>query len=480
MSNGSLNNDGESLVLARTLGDGATDILEVDVVDYDDLPPWVPRADGLGPSLGRMDGLAFANDPANWASSSVGGTPGQENTFEDPTPPSVPQGLAVALLNDGMIGLGWHVSSDPESRVDHYTIYRNGRVAGTSSIPFYRDSLVGSDEPVEYSVRAVNPDGFESELSNAVSIQFSTTTFQEGIAGYRGAADSRIRQGSPDLQEGDSRRMGLDGNAPGESGLAASTLLRWSDLNIPAENRLLGATISLNVVNPGDAFEFRPMLTPWDELEVTWNQAADGRTWQASGASGSLDRGDVIGLFEPNVRGIVNATLDAAGLEVLQSWLDTPSSNYGVILADPGGSTDSVTMDSSQSPSTELRPKLTLLHTDAPRPMTRDINLDGSVNSHDLDALHAAIQDASGDLHFDVDGDGNVNQQDVDVLLAQLGTLRGDANLDGDVNFADFLLLSANFGRTEASWEQGDANGDRQVNFADFLLLSSNFGRTRQ
>ena len=56
--------------------------------------------------------------------------------------------------------------------------------------------------------------------------------------------------------------------------------------------------------------------------------------------------------------------------------------------------------------------------------------------------------------------------------------LPGDANHDGAVNFADFLIVSGNFGSGRASFEQGDFNGDGFVNFADFLILSGNFGTT--
>lgn len=59
-----------------------------------------------------------------------------------------------------------------------------------------------------------------------------------------------------------------------------------------------------------------------------------------------------------------------------------------------------------------------------------------------------------------------------DVVLA------GDADQNGEVGFSDFLLLSANFGKTDAVFADGDFNGDNMVNFADFLLLSMNFGAT--
>ncbi len=52
----------------------------------------------------------------------------------------------------------------------------------------------------------------------------------------------------------------------------------------------------------------------------------------------------------------------------------------------------------------------------------------------------------------------------------------GDANGDASIDFEDFLKLSANFGKGQASWVDGDFDGDGQVAFADFLMLADNFG----
>ena len=56
--------------------------------------------------------------------------------------------------------------------------------------------------------------------------------------------------------------------------------------------------------------------------------------------------------------------------------------------------------------------------------------------------------------------------------------LKGDINNDGTVGFSDFLLLSSNFGRVDASPSDGDLNDDGKVDFADFLILSQNFNRS--
>ena len=55
----------------------------------------------------------------------------------------------------------------------------------------------------------------------------------------------------------------------------------------------------------------------------------------------------------------------------------------------------------------------------------------------------------------------------------------GDLDDSGDVGFADFLLLSNNFGESVDAYEDGDINCSGTVDFADFLVLSNNFGQTQ-
>jgi len=50
----------------------------------------------------------------------------------------------------------------------------------------------------------------------------------------------------------------------------------------------------------------------------------------------------------------------------------------------------------------------------------------------------------------------------------------GDTDGDGELDFADFLSLSANFGKN-GSWVKGDFDNDETVRFGDSLLLSAGF-----
>lgn len=53
---------------------------------------------------------------------------------------------------------------------------------------------------------------------------------------------------------------------------------------------------------------------------------------------------------------------------------------------------------------------------------------------------------------------------------------QGDLDGNGKVEFADFLVLSGNFGNDVASHTEGDIDCNGKVEFADFLVLSGNFG----
>ena len=77
----------------------------------------------------------------------------------------------------------------------------------------------------------------------------------------------------------------------------------------------------------------------------------------------------------------------------------------------------------------------------------------------------------------DVSWDPNV---DLDFFNVDSGGCdpdsRGDLDGNGKVEFADFLILSGNFGNDVDSHEQGDIDCNGKVEFADFLVLSGNFG----
>ena len=53
---------------------------------------------------------------------------------------------------------------------------------------------------------------------------------------------------------------------------------------------------------------------------------------------------------------------------------------------------------------------------------------------------------------------------------------QGDLDGNGKVEFADFLVLSENFGSDASDHTTGDIDCNGKVEFSDFLVLSENFG----
>ncbi len=114
-----------------------------------------------------------------------------------------------------------------------------------------------------------------------------------------------------------------------------------------------------------------------------------------------------------------------------------------------------------------------------------DVTNDTIVDCDDIDAVSNAVRHGWTDAQFDINGDGTVDLVDRQAWMQlvqvpgadAVGVLEGDFDLNGVVEFADFLVLSGNFGHP-GNWCEGDATGDREVSFADFLALSTNFGQS--
>ena len=111
-----------------------------------------------------------------------------------------------------------------------------------------------------------------------------------------------------------------------------------------------------------------------------------------------------------------------------------------------------------------------------------DFNADGLVDGRDLTDLQRVAHEGDfGEPYYpvlDLNEDSRINQEDVDAWLLEVKpTQPGDADLNGTVEFADFLILSENFG-LPGHWAEGDFDFSGNVGFADFLIQSQNFGQT--
>ncbi len=74
-----------------------------------------------------------------------------------------------------------------------------------------------------------------------------------------------------------------------------------------------------------------------------------------------------------------------------------------------------------------------------------DFDGNGTLDLNDIDLLGREIAGGGSNLAFDLDGDGAISGADRDAFLGLAGKLNGDADFDGQVQFADFVILSENF-----------------------------------
>jgi len=84
---------------------------------------------------------------------------------DDTTPPSVPGSVAATVINSARINLTWNASTDPETGIDHYNIYRDDVKIGESTTLEYKDKPLTASILYRYRISAVNGGDLESDKS---------------------------------------------------------------------------------------------------------------------------------------------------------------------------------------------------------------------------------------------------------------------------------------------------------------------------
>jgi len=92
-----------------------------------------------------------------------------EYVISDTTPPSIPQNLTAQVISDRRIDLSWQASTDNESAISYYNVYRDGGLSPISqpTSTSYSDTSLSPSTSYSYEVSAVNTAGLESGRSNA-------------------------------------------------------------------------------------------------------------------------------------------------------------------------------------------------------------------------------------------------------------------------------------------------------------------------
>lgn len=192
-------------------------------------------------------------------------------------------------------------------------------------------------------------------------------SFQDGVApngSYRGTRDAELSQNLPDANRGNAPTSNVDGDEPNGTGKDAAALLKWDLSAIPPGTKVRTVEIVLHVTDKSvNAYPLFALKRPWNERVATWKNRDGGAAWQTPGAAGAQDRGrNAVGSVRVTGPGTVTVRLNGAGVALVQSWVDRPGSNFGLILAD-ANFTDGLDFAQREAPAAAQRPRLNVSYT---------------------------------------------------------------------------------------------------------------------
>ncbi len=151
-----------------------------------------------------------------------------------------------------------------------------------------------------------------------------TTAFQDGKMpddSYAGTQDSFLVERSPTSNFGNELELKADGIQfdpnSGQYGEVAS-VIKWEVSSIPITAKIISATITLEILNPSnEPYNILSQHNPWSEASVAWKD---------------LNSSNVLGTIISSVPGMITVNLNAAGVALVQGWVNGSTPNNGIAI----------------------------------------------------------------------------------------------------------------------------------------------------
>jgi cellulose 1,4-beta-cellobiosidase len=94
----------------------------------------------------------------------------------DTTPPTVPTGLAKTSTTSSSVAMSWTASTDPDSAVSGYNVYRNGTKVGSTATTSYTDTGLAASTTYSYTISAYDPSGNTSAQCTGVNMTTNSSS----------------------------------------------------------------------------------------------------------------------------------------------------------------------------------------------------------------------------------------------------------------------------------------------------------------
>ncbi|SHH67224.1 DNRLRE domain-containing protein [Massilia sp. CF038] len=275
-----------------------------------------------------------------------------------PTTPAAPGALTATAASSSAINLAWTDNANNETGFDVERSSDNVNWAALSSVgsnvQAYASTGLAASTTYYYRVRAKNSAGPSaySNVANATTLGAGSTTvtvdLRDGLNGYAGTQDTYVASGASGSNFGSASAVMADGS-DGSRGELVS-LLKWGVTGIPTSATVKSVRVGLQAFNPSaGTYRLYARNAAWTESTATWSNA------NIAGAQGTE-----IGNFVPSANGAHTITLNAAGIAMVQGWLNGSVANHGLTVR--SSSSDGVDLRSSEYGTVSQRPTLSITY----------------------------------------------------------------------------------------------------------------------
>lgn len=191
--------------------------------------------------------------------------------------------------------------------------------------------------------------------------QATTLVLQEGVDGYAGTTDTKFYNWDANTNHGNHESL------EHSTSRSTTSLLRFDLSSVPAGSTVATAQISLYLkwsdagAGQNRTAQLHQMAVDWQENQATYKVRATGQPWAGTkGPQSGSDYATTPAASAQSGQAGVWITWEVGPL--VQSWLNNPASNFGVILLDPNGYSDGANRSyaSSENSTVAWRPKLTM------------------------------------------------------------------------------------------------------------------------
>ncbi|MBN1808021.1 MAG: PKD domain-containing protein [Planctomycetes bacterium] len=185
----------------------------------------------------------------------------------------------------------------------------------------------------------------------------TTDTFQQGTSGYSGCDDTYLREEHYSVPYGASDEIRIYGDNAGD--WSARIAIRFDLSSIPAGSTVTDVELQLygwNIYEAGTTNMYET-TADWDEAVAAWRDRTAAADWAADGGdfSATLLSSLTTAGNEDNSWLVWGST--ANFVSVVQGWIDSPSTNHGVMLVSGATAVENRFRSSEWATVTE-RPKL--------------------------------------------------------------------------------------------------------------------------